>query len=845
VLEDTRKCLFIGFAVGLKKHLKPQMLHHIMLQTVSALIESALKEYSQETLIIEKSLYRRKKYTYQQVYDRALSICTYFIENKIKTGDKVVIYLPNSSDYVALLWACGLSGVIAVPIDFSSNQDFLEKIYKKVGAKLVFCSVFKKPKSAKCFFVEEIQDIYSKYKPIKSAINKKISPSDIFEIVFTSGTTSEPKGVVLTNENLYFDVIAMRKIITLDLKKKTILSILPLSHLFEQNIGLFCLLEYGISIIYSQSKKSSAIIDSIQKEKVNLIVSVPLFLQTLKEKIEFEAQKTDKLERPNSNLKKFSNFPNICKRIIFSKIRRKLGNLKYFVVGGAELPLEVEEFWENLGIEVFQGYGLTEASHVVTCNSPKEKKRASMGKPLENIEIKLQDKEILVRGKNLFKRYYEDNKKTAEALKNGWFYTGDLGSIDNEGFLSLIGRKKNVIISSSGLNVYPEDIEKVLSNISEVKECVVLGLDQGKRIVGVIIPKKTLSNKEISLLLQKTNSKLQSHQIISDIIIWPESEFPKTHTLKIKRSEVEEIIHSKTSQRKPDQAQDKLITIISEICKKSSGSIKEKSNLVSLGLDSIKRIELSIKIEEAFNINFNESGINEKSNVADLRNMIKNSKNEKINSGINLLNSRFFNILRIPLQVLILLLSKLIFRLEIRGLENLNLIKNNEPVIFAANHTSMLDTFAVYRALPFSKRTNTFAAAAKDFFFKNYLTAFFARLAFNAFAFSRKENIKQSLTDFGEIINRNSNVLIYPEGTRSRKGNLLPFKEGIGIMALNTEASIIPIKIKGNYEIMPVGKIFPRLGKKTIITFGKPLNFTKIQSPREIIEKLHHAIKEL
>jgi len=816
-----------------------------MLQTVSALIEDALKEYPQEIFIIEKNLYRRNTYTYQQVYDKALSICAYFKEKKIEKGDKVMIYLPNSSNYVALIWACALSGVIFVPIDFSNNQDFAEKIYRKVGAKLIFCSVFKKPESCKCFFSEEMSTLYSKYVPDISILNRKISANDIFEIVFTSGTTSEPKGVILTNENIYFDVIAMREIITLNLKRKTILSILPLSHLFEQNVGLFCLLEYGISIVYIQSKKSSAILNSIQREKISMVVSVPLFLQTLKEKIEFEAQKLGELEKLNSSLKKFTNFPGIFKKIFFHKIRRKLGRLRYFVVGGAELPLDVEEFWENLGIEVFQGYGLTEASPVVTCNSPTEKKRASLGKPLKNIEVVLKDKEIMVRGKNVFKAYYQDNKKTEESLKNGWFHTGDLGSVDNDGFLNITGRKKNIIISSSGLNVYPEDIEKVMAGSNEVKESVVLGLDNGKRIVAVILPRKSLNNKKIQLLLQQVNSKLQPHQNLSDIILWPEIEFPKTSTMKIKRGVIEEAILSKNQQKKSENSQDKLINIISEICKKSPRDIKESSNLVSLGLDSIKRIDISIKIEEVFNITFDESGINEKSKVSDLRNMIKHSKNERIISGINVLNSRFFNILRVPLQVLILLFSKLIFRLEIKGIENINSVKSNEPIILAANHTSMLDTFAVYRALPLSRRTNTFAAAAKDFFFKNYIPAIFGRLVFNAFAFSRKENIKQSLVDFGEIINRNSNVLIYPEGTRSRKGNLLEFKAGIGIMALNTETPIIPIKIKGNYEIMSVGKIVPKFGKRVEVIFGKPLTFTRMQSAQEITEKVHNAIKEL
>jgi len=811
---------------------------------LSELIKEAVENNSQEIFIIERELYRRKIFTYQQIYDHSLSICSYFKARNIGKGDKILIYLPNSSDYVSLLFACALSGVIAVPVDFNSKDEFAEKIYHQVKAKLIFCSIFKQPQKCKKFYQEEFDSIYDNFKPQET--NNKLNPKDVFEIVFTSGTTSDPKGVILTNENLYSNVVSSRKLFDFNMGGKAMLSILPLSHLFEQNVGLFLPIGQGVRIVYSQSRKPSKIIEAIKQEKVKTIVSVPLFLESLKEKIEFEAQKQNKLKKLQKNLERFSNYSYPVKRLIFHKIYSKLSPLKYFITGGAELSQEVEKFWNNLGICVLQGYGLTECAPVLTGNAVNDKKIGSLGKPLEGIEVKIQDGEIIARGKNIFQGYYNDKEKTHEALKEGWFYTGDLGSFDEDGFLKFVGRKKNIIVSSSGLNVYPEDIEKILNLAPEVRESIVLGLDSGKRLVGCIIPKSKLNDSQNSFLLQRINSKLQPHQILSEIYVWHDDEFPKTSTLKIKRAIVQEAMMSKKTLKKIEKSEDKLVNIISEICKISSARIKESSNLVSLGLDSIKRIELAVKIEEVFNLDFNESGINEKSRVSDLRKMIQVSESEKPQSGINFLNSKFFNFLRAPLQGLAILFGKLIFRLDIKGKENLDIIKKEKtPVIFIANHVSMLDTFAIYQVLPFSVRLNTFAAAARDFFFKNYITAAFGRLFFNAFAFSRKENVKQSLSDFGEIINRGSNVLIYPEGTRSRTGKLLDFKAGIGIMAWNVNVPIIPIKLSGLYNIMPVGKTFPNFGKRVTLVIGKPLKFNRTQSFNEITSILHKTLKDM
>ena len=811
---------------------------------LSELIQTAVKKYSNKTFIIDKEIYRRKTLTYRQIYDNALSICSYFSKRKIKKGDKLLIYLPNSSTYASLLWACALSGVIAVPVDFNVKPDFAEKIFRQVKAKLIFCSIYKNVGIKSKFYSEEIPALLNskEYRPSESLINKKLKPSDIFEIVYTSGTTSEPKGVVLTNENLYFDTLAMRKMITFNLKKQTILSLLPLSHLFEQTSGFFCPIDQGVSIVYIQSRKPSNIIQAIHQEGIRAMITVPLFLDSIKEKIEFEAEKDGKLEFLRSNLKRFSKLPKPVKRLIFHKITKNFPNLQYFFAGGAELSAETEEFWDNIGITVLQGYGLTEASPVVSCNSSKVRKLGTVGKPLDGVQVKIQDGEIIVKGKNVFKQYYKNPERTKESFEKGWLQTGDLGAIDEEGFLKIIGRKKNVIISPSGLNIYPEDIEKVLSGFNELKESVVLGIDSGKRLIAAVIPSKNLSENEISSLLAEINSKLQPHQLLSELYVWRESEFPKTSTLKIKRGLVHEgLLSGRALTAAPIlSASDKLIGIISEVCQKPAKSVKENSILVNFGLDSIKRIELSIKIEEVFGVDFDEDSVTEKTTIEDLRQIIKKHEKFKSESGINFFNSKFLNWLRLGLQYLAFLLLKPWYSLEVKGRENIP----KENSIFIANHASHFDTPLLLKSFPIKKRKSLFIAGAKDYFFKSRFKGNLLRLLFNVFAFSRTKNIKQSLLDFGKIIDENGSILIFPEGTRSTTGKIAEFKSGIGLLAQNMQVPVVPVRVVGTSSILPKGSTLPKRGKVAII-FGKPVNFSKLASIHEISKKLKQEVEKL
>lgn len=817
-----------------------------MALTLSELITESAEKYADRIFVIDRELYRRKSYTYGQIYSQAGSLCAFFAKKGISKGDKVVIYLPNSSDYASLLWACALSGVIAVPVDFNNTLDFAAKIYRITHAKMVFCSIFKTPDNCRKCYQEEINKIYDEYAGFNT--ERIAAPEDVFEIVYTSGTTAEPKGAILTHKNIAANVKSMEESIDFEIQHSSLLSILPLSHLFEQTAGFFFPSAYGASITYIQSRKSSAIIKAFREENIQIMVTVPLFLETIKEKIEFEAEKAGKLETLGKNLDRFSDYPLAVKKIMFSEIRSKLGKLKYLISGGAALDAETAIFWKNLGYDVLQGYGLTETSPVLTCNFIGKNKYGTVGMPLPGIEIKIaEDGEILAKGDNVFSGYYENPQETEKTLKKGWIYTGDLGNFDEDGFLKITGRKKNIIISPSGLNVYPEDIEKVLNHLDKVKDSAVIGLDGGKNLAGIILSDEKINAEA---LLKQANSRLMQHQYLSRIIQWPEEDFPRTTTRKIIRRKVEEKLNEMLAQKKEikkEPIKDPLVKMLSEVLETSPKKIAEKTLLKDMGLDSLKRIDLAVKIEEVYDLEeFNEDEITEKTKVRDLRKIIEQSKGYKPESGISPLNSDIFDFARFGFQESTFFISSILYSREVKGIENLALIPKNQPVIFIANHTSILDSFSIFKSLPLRCRLNLHPAGAKDFFFEgeNRGLGIIGRIGFNVFSFSRTSGIKQSLRDFGEIINRGGNILIYPEGTRSYTGELMPFKLGIGLIAWHMQVPVVPIKLEGLHHILPRGRIMPKSGHVKVI-IGKPIKFSKMQSFGEISDILHKELEKL
>ncbi len=852
--------------------------------TIKGYISELISQYKDKTALVYRTEFRRETYSYGELHSYAHKIARFFEINKIKKGDKVLIYSYNSPDWCAVFFACAITGVIAVPIDYNSKDEFAKEIYSKVKAKAIFYSKFK-PISSKVKLKIKLnnklksyclEDLKNTVKSLDLFYGPLITENDILEIVYTSGTTSSPKGVIITNKNIVANIRSLKNILPLK-TEYCYLSVIPLSHLFEQTAGFFIPLRFGGKIIYVPSRKSRIILEAMKEENATVMISVPAILENIKDKIErnTDAQKLSNLR--NLGLK----FPISVRRMLFNRILCELGNIKYFPVGGAPISRDLEEFFDSIGILVLQGYGLTETSPVLTMNSTSNKKIGTVGKVLPNQEIKLIDGEIIAKGDNITSGYYENKKATNDAIRDGWFYTGDLGEFDFEGFLTIKGRKKNMLLTSSGLNIYPEDVEKEIKKVSAIKDSCVLALDVGKNsvITAVILLKDNYALSGIKSaefekdLLSKINANLATHQQVQKIIVWTEKDFPRTPSLKIKRNDLklqlDKILQkpSKSKDLKSSSkvsnildAQDKnyslLCNLISDISSIDKNKILPNSILsTDLAIDSLSRIELVSLVEEEFGVEISEDKINEKTTVQDLENLLKTTQIiEKKTNNISVNISNIAKLFRVLIQKVMFLYLNRYYSVKVEGLENLNVAASNHsnsPVIFAANHSSHLDTPTIIRALPYEIRKKTVFAGAKDYFFQNKFKGFLAKLVFNAYPFSRDSEIRSSLKLTGTFVDKGYNIAIYPEGTRSTDKKIHSFKVGIGLIGGLMQIPVVPVKIEGAADVLPKGSskinkiIVDGKKKEIVVKFGKPIVFNSNMSYLEITKQIENAVRKL
>ncbi|MBI4155092.1 AMP-binding protein, partial [Candidatus Woesearchaeota archaeon] len=531
------------------------------MKTLKDLIERFKK--INKIAVIDKKDYRKFSYTYKQLYLLSKKFSLLLNENRIKKGDKILVWSQNGIEYLSILFGSILQGVILVPIDLRSNLDFVKKIQKQVKAKLILQTKYKPKSSLKTIFIEDLLSL------LENTTNKnslpKINPSDIVEILYTSGTTGEPKGVILTHKNFISNFNSIIKIEALDSDSK-FLSLIPLSHIFEQTVGLFIPLYFKTTIVYIKTLKTSTLFETFKEENITNAIVVPRILELIKSGILQKVVALNQHFQFHFLLKIAQLFHLSLRKLLFKEIHEILGyNLKYFICGGAPLDIDLERFYEALGIPVVQGYGLTETSPILTTNLINDRKIGSVGKVISNVKLKILDNEILAKGNNITKGYYKNPEKTREAFEDSWFKTGDLGYFKNK-FLYLKGRKKEVIVTQAGIKVYPEDVEKILNKIRGVKDSCVLGIKgkKGEEVYAVLLLKEKLNAKNI---IEEANKNLDISQKIKDYSIWPFEDFPRTTTLKIKKFEVKDFIEKKI---KPiiTQKKSKVYNILSKYSKK-------------------------------------------------------------------------------------------------------------------------------------------------------------------------------------------------------------------------------------------------------------------------------------
>src|SRR5262245_40069460 len=432
--------------------------------------------------------FRTWRATYADLHGSIGAVINHFDEIGIAKGDRVLIIAENQFEWIAVFWACVARGVQIVPVDYRFTRELVKRMEDESKPKLIVDNQY--------------LDRLSKLPPDFSFKSADIGPDDIVEIVYTSGTTGDPKGVIhrhrniCSNLNPFVGEIAKYKKWARPFQPVRIADLLPLSHMFGQSMGLFIPVILEGSVVITTEIHPHRIIQLIRDNRVTVAVCVPRILENLKTAVE-------KL----SSIATHSRF-----------------GWKFwaFVVGGARLDPELESFWTWRRFVVVQGYGLTEASPVVAVNHPFHVRHGSLGKVVPGQDVTIAaDGEILVRGESV-------------TTEGEWLHTGDLGEIDAEGHLYFRGRKKDLIVTPEGLNVYPEDVERVLNSLPEIRESAVVGADH---VHAVLIPAQP--HIDAAAVIQKANARLESHQRIRTWSIWPQHDFPRTpSTLKIKRQEI-------------------------------------------------------------------------------------------------------------------------------------------------------------------------------------------------------------------------------------------------------------------------------------------------------------------
>ncbi len=826
------------------------------MQTLIQLFRS-FPHHGEHAAIIHRTGVRRLITTYDELHQGALRCASLLQQQGVGPGDRVMLWGPNSPAWVIAFWGILARGAVAVPVDFMSGRERAETIAGLTDSRVAFQSRTKGDPLGSVpvtIPLEELLFILPRHPPAPVALPAE--PDDLAQLVYTSGTTGNPKGVMLTHGNLAANLRQVNEHIPVVGPEYLFLSVLPLSHMFEQIGGMLVPLSRGGAIVYLGTIKPSALMQAFREEDIRAMILVPRLLLMLKTSLERKLA-AHGLERLFARLvARVSPLPLPLRRALFFPIHRSFGShFTLFVSGGAPLDPHLARFWNSLGFRLLEGYGLTECSPVLTAATFRQQIPGSVGLPLPGVEIRLEQGEVQARGANIFSGYFRNPEATREAFTpDGWFRTGDLGELTPDGWLLIRGRSKELIVTGAGVNVYPDEIEALLSKVPGLREGCVIGLDrgEGESVHAVIIPDG--SGRKPDEIMAEVNRGLDPLHAVTGISIWPEGEFPKTTTLKVQKFKVLERLRA-TREGDAVTATDQLTGMVARITGCRCDEVREESYLVAdLGLTSIARLELVTALEQEYRLDLEDTLIGPQSRVSDVRELLRKREQlagprHRFRFWSNSLPIRLFR------QLCDLCLNyplfRLFVRLEVRGVEQL--AELDGPLFFIANHLSYLDHPCIMFALPRSRRYRTATAAWAEFFFQNFsnpwqrawkrFTYDYGTLALNLFPLPQESGFRPTVAFMGKLVDAGISILLFPEGERTLSGELLPFRPGMGLMARELGIPVIPVGIRGAETVLPRGRNIPRRGTVTV-TFGSPLRFT-VETPEEIIRQSEEAVARL
>jgi len=500
-------------------------------------------EWGERELFLHTDGFDIRSWSYGRAIATARRVVALLGRKGVAPGDRVMLWAPNSPEWATTFLGCFLAGVVPVPIDLRFRPPFLREVASQTEASLLFITQARtNPLSGiQAIALESLEETLE---GVGGEAFQPAQPSadDMAEIVYTSGTTAHPRGVVLTHRNLMSELEAFQPVVPTEPEYR-FLSVLPLSHIFEQMGGLLLPISRGGTVIYPATVRPSTLLRVLRREHPNAMMVVPRFMELLQDRILREIRSRPPVELAFRALLTLSpHLPLTARRWLFRPVLRDLGGcLKYLVSGGAPLDPGLEAFWESVGMIVLQGYGLTETASAVTCTRVGDTRLGSVGKPLSNQEIRLAaDGEILVRGENVTPGYYRRPDLTADAFEDGWLKTGDVGFLDSDGYLYIRGRKKEMIVTSSGVNVYPEDVERVLNQLPGVRDSAAVEWKGKVHAVLLLDP-----GVDPRLIVRQANLRLDPSQRIQGHTVWPYPDFPRTATMKVRKASVLDYLRSR------------------------------------------------------------------------------------------------------------------------------------------------------------------------------------------------------------------------------------------------------------------------------------------------------------
>ncbi len=820
----------------------PNPIDNISPSTIVDLIEIQAKRIPDKIALQMVNEGEWERWTYAETYNRSREVAFQLWHSGLRKGDKVVLVSENQPEWCIAYIAASQIGCAVVPLDAQTPAEEIVAITAFTDAKAILASdvVLAKSKTELAEADRLIQNINkfdeaSDDDEIPSDFpNVEITPDTVASIIFTMGTTVDPRGAVLTHGGFISNVKAVAQALP-PTDDERILSALPLYHALSFSCSLLMTLYSGTTATYVNALRPTTLLKTMREDKTTAFISVPRLFQMLQSTIERQAARE---ETPGET--------------ISEKVKHVMGGqIRVLVSGGAALDDKTYDEFQKLGLTIYQGYGMTETAPVLSVNPYQNSKRGSVGPPVEGVAFQVVNPdengsgEIIAKGPSNMKGYYQNQDATEKAIQDGWLHTGDLGYIDEDGYLFLTGHCKDVIVPASGKNIYPIELEALYQNCSAISEMCVVGVpyedgsDTDVHAVIIPIDDKDSTKAEIHDHLQKIAKQLPSYQQFHKSHLFHNS-LPRTEDGEIDRGRVkgrlaEHLAKERASvpgevEGESDDIPEDILTPLAGLARMPAHQIRGESRLdTDLGLDSLTRLDLLMLLEFRLGQTIPEAMVANLQTVNDVVELTQafaktdgGQLTETQDKPLKLRERPYWYARAFRAGVRSIYRHR--FSFECIGLEN---IPQGQPYIITPNHTSHLDTLTVITALgQYSHRLWTLAA--RDYWFGNRFQGWFAHNCLNALPIERDGNFSQFLQDLrmaNAVMAQNNGLLIFPEGTRSVDGELQPFKSGfLSLLIYGEQVPIVPAYIKGTYQVLPKGQNLPK--KHPIqIAFGEPLLF--------------------